>query len=65
MGKAGRIIILIIICFGVPLAITFFYSENRGNVFVWLFSLSIIPLASKLLLGKTKQEEPSSSNDIT
>jgi hypothetical protein len=63
MGKAGKVIVFVIVCFVILVVLTVI-KEAGGGAVMWLGALAI-PLIYKSMFGKKDEEPSNQSSDIT
>lgn len=63
MGRTGKVIVFIIVCFVILLVLTILKESGAGAV-MWLGALAI-PLIYKSMFGKKEQSQNENSTDIT
>lgn len=61
MGKTGKVIVFVIVCFVIVLVLTLI-KESGGGAVMWLGALAI-PLIYKSMFGK--KDESNNDKDIT
>ncbi len=63
MGKAGKVIVFVIVCLVIVVVLTAI-KESAGGAVMWLGALAI-PLIYKSMFGKKDAEQSNQSSDIT
>lgn len=63
MGKAGKVIVFVIVCFVILVVLTVI-KEAGGGAVMWLGAVAI-PLIYKSMFGKKDEEPNNQSSDIT
>ena len=63
MGKTGKVIVFVIVCFVILVALTAI-KESGGGAVMWLGALAI-PLIYKSMFGKKKEQSTNQSSEIT
>ena len=63
MGKAGKVIVFVIVCLVIVVVLTAI-KESGGGAIMWLGALAI-PLIYKSMFGKKDAEPSNQSSDIT
>ena len=63
MGKAGKVIVFVIVCFLIIVVLTGL-KEAGGGAVMWLGAIAI-PLIYKSMFGKKNEHSENQSNDIT
>lgn len=63
MGKVGKVITFIIVCFVIIVGLTV-VKESGGGAVMWIGAL-LIPIIYRSLFGKKEEEKTNDSKDIT
>ncbi len=63
MGKAGKVIVFVFVCFVILFGLAII-KEAGGGAVMWLGAL-VIPLIYKSMFGKKEEPNNSQSNEIT